>query len=327
MPSANMPEHGPNPLISVALCTFNGAGHLREQLDSLLSQTYQNLEIIAVDDCSSDATVAILREYAQGDPRLRVVVNTANIGFKRNFEFAILQCQGEFIAPCDQDDIWLPIKLSELRTVIGANAMAYCDSELIDADGHSLDKSMSDWWQMGDIRDPMTLVMDNCVSGHAMLFRRDLLLAALPVPDGLFYDWWLAAVAASRGGVVYCAKKLVRYRQHRSNVTNILRNRKSASDKPATGRGLRKVSDIETRLAGLASLPSAQQSSLIEFHRLWLRHATQWCSFRLALFIIAHRRQIFALSKRSTAKQLRKAAMFAFGVRAKRLVKKNKYSL
>jgi glycosyltransferase involved in cell wall biosynthesis len=322
-----MSEHGSNSLISIALCTFNGAGHLREQLDSLLSQTYQNLEIIAVDDCSSDATVAILQAYAQGDTRLRVVVNAANMGFKRNFELAILQCKGAFIAPCDQDDIWLPNKLGELHAAIGANAMAYCDSELIDADGYSLNKAMSDWWRMGDVRDPMMLVMDNCVSGHAMLFRRDLLLTALPVPKGLFYDWWLAAVAASQGGVVYCAQKLVRYRQHHANVTNILRNRKNTSDRPSIGRGLQKVRDIETRLAGLASLPSTRQASLIKFHELWLRHITQWCSFRLALFMIAHLRQIFALSKRSDIKLLQKAATFVFGVRAKRLIKKRKYTL
>jgi len=320
-------ERGSNPLISVALCTFNGAGHLREQLDSLLSQSYPNLEIIAVDDCSSDTTVAILQEYALRDTRLRAVVNAANMGFKRNFEFAISQCHGELIAPCDQDDIWLPSKLDELHAAMGAKAMVYCDSELIDAEGRSLDKAMSDWWRMGDIRDPMMLVMDNCVSGHAMLFRRDLLPDALPVPDGLFYDWWLAAIAASRGGVVYCAKKLVRYRQHRTNVTDILRKRKNASDKPSMGRGMQKVRDIERRLAGLASLPSAQQTSLIEFHGLWLRHTKQWFSFRLALFIIEHRRQIFALSKRSTARQFRRAMTFAFGIRAKRLVKKNKYSL
>jgi glycosyltransferase involved in cell wall biosynthesis len=143
-----MSNHGANPLISIALCTFNGAVHLREQVDSLLAQSYKELEIVAVDDCSTDATRAMLEDYQRRDPRLRVLVNPSNLGFKRNFAFAISQCRGEFIAPCDQDDVWDTAKLDELFATIGSNSLAYCDSELIDAQGRSLDKAMSDWWRM-----------------------------------------------------------------------------------------------------------------------------------------------------------------------------------
>ena len=93
------------PLISVALCTYNGERYLREQLNSLFSQTYSNMEIVAVDDASTDRTVDLLREYERRDARLRVVVNTRNIGFIRNFERAISLCNGVLIAPCDPDDV------------------------------------------------------------------------------------------------------------------------------------------------------------------------------------------------------------------------------
>jgi glycosyltransferase involved in cell wall biosynthesis len=98
-------------LISVALCTYNGARFIRGQLDSLLAQTHRNIEVLAADDASTDDTVSILQEYAERDPRVRVLVNRHNMGFKKNFEQVISSCRGSFIAPCDQDDIWFPEKL------------------------------------------------------------------------------------------------------------------------------------------------------------------------------------------------------------------------
>ncbi len=75
-----------SPLVSVVLGTFNGAHFLEEQLRSVLTQTYTHLEILTIDDGSSDGTVGILREHAARDPRIRVVVNERNLGFIRNFE-------------------------------------------------------------------------------------------------------------------------------------------------------------------------------------------------------------------------------------------------
>ncbi len=209
------------PLISVALCTYNGERYLREQLDSLLAQTYSNMEIVAVDDGSTDRTVEVLREYEQRDARLHVVVNPRNVGVVRNFERAIALCKGTFIAPCDQDDVWLADKLRMLAGYIGQHSIAYCDSEIIDADGRSRGMSMSRFWAMQDLSDPVAFVMENCVSGHAMLFRRNLLDDNPRLPTEVFHDWWLAARAAARGGIVFCPEKLVRYRQHGNNVTDV----------------------------------------------------------------------------------------------------------
>ena len=77
------PSH---PLVSVVLGTYNGEAYLEEQLRSVLAQTYPSFEIIAIDDGSRDHTVAVLREYAARDPRIRVIINERNLGFIRNFE-------------------------------------------------------------------------------------------------------------------------------------------------------------------------------------------------------------------------------------------------
>jgi glycosyltransferase involved in cell wall biosynthesis len=107
------------------------------------------MEIVAVDDASTDRTVDLLREYERRDARLRVVVNTRNIGFIRNFERAISLCNGVLIAPCDQDDVWLIDKLRTLVRAIGHHSMVYSDSELIDAEGRPLGVSMSRFWTIG----------------------------------------------------------------------------------------------------------------------------------------------------------------------------------
>lgn len=313
------------PLISVALCTYNGERYLREQLDSLLAQTYSNMEIVAVDDGSKDRTVELLREYERRDPRLRVIVNPHNIGFTRNFERAIALCNGALIAPCDQDDIWLPDKLRTLARCIGKHSMAYCDSELIDAEGRTLGKSMSQFWTMQDLNDPAALIFANCVSGHAMLFRRDLLDEQSQLPAELFHDWWLAVRAALNGGVVHCPEKLVRYRQHGKNVTDVLRTRRSRAQRPP-GSGMKFFDDTAKRLDYLATLGDPHGAFFSELHRLWLQSATAWFAPGLATFVLRHRQRIYPLRRKHPLSVLRKAASHVFGLRLRRLLKPWKYA-
>lgn len=313
------------PLISIALCTYNGERYLREQLDSLLAQTYSNIEIVVVDDASTDRTVELLREYERRDSRLRVFVNPANLGFVGNFERAITQCKGVFIAPSDQDDIWLHHKLRTLAGCIGAHSMAYCNSELIDADGRALGVSMSQFWAMQDLNDPAALALSNCVSGHAMLFRRELLGAQPKLPSDVFHDWWLAARAAARGGIVYCPEKLVRYRQHGNNVTDILKtHRVRAPRRP--GSRMKTFDDTTKRLSYLAALDAPHSAFFNELHRLWLESEQAWFAPRLASFMWRHRHRIYQLRNRGQLSVLRKSLSHLFGVRLRRLLKPAKYA-
>ena len=293
-------------------------------MDSLLAQSYRNFEIVAVDDGSVDRTRALLQDYARRDARLRVVLNPINLGFRRNFSYAMSLCAGDFIAPCDQDDFWLPDKLRTLLGAIGTHALVYCDSELIDADGRSLGVRMSDRWAMQNIADPVAFVMTNCISGHAMLFRRALLEGAPPGGEEFFHDWWLAALAVSRSGVAYCPQVLVRYRQHDRNVTDVLRVRVERVKRP--GYGWTQFEDAGARMASLAALQDAHHDFFVVWHRLWMRHARAWISWRLAVFMVKHRGRIFALSKRSAANRLRNAAGHVFGLRLRSWLRKAKYA-
>ncbi|MFN8888482.1 MAG: glycosyltransferase, partial [Cyclobacteriaceae bacterium] len=134
-----------SPSVSIVLATYNGEKYLRAQMDSLFAQTYPLLEIIAVDDCSSDSTVAILKEYAAVHPILHIYQNEVNLKHNRTFERGIRLAKGDCIALCDQDDIWLPEKISTLMEQwMPDSLLIHCDSEFIDAEGKSMNRKISD---------------------------------------------------------------------------------------------------------------------------------------------------------------------------------------
>jgi glycosyltransferase involved in cell wall biosynthesis len=210
------------PLISIALCTFNGEKYLRKQLDSLVSQTYPNLEIVAVDDQSTDQTWEILQEYHHRYPKFTCLRNSSNLGLQRNFEKALKHCHGEWIAISDQDDIWDKDKIQKLYDISHGNILVYHDSEFIKENEESMDIFMSEKLNFVRGKNPKPFLLFNCVSGHSMLFHHSLLEKALPFPEVGFYDHWLAFVASHWGNIDFIQEPLVKYRQHSNNVTDVL---------------------------------------------------------------------------------------------------------
>jgi glycosyltransferase involved in cell wall biosynthesis len=316
-------------LVSLVLCTYNGSRFLAEQLDSLLAQTYPHVEIIAVDDASTDDTVAVLERYAARDARIRVVANPANLGFARNFERALSLTRGAFIAPCDQDDIWLPDKIEALLGAIEGHSMAYCDSTLVDERAAPMGHRLSQVVPMRSLDDPLPLAFGNCVSGHAMLFRRSLLKHALPMPPGFFHDWWLATVAAATAGICFCDRSLVLYRQHGGNVTDrrlkemqveagLATAARSDAVRTADKRAdkLRYLRDMELRLKLIGELPGPHQPFATELLELWRAREKQWISWRLWRAMRSNQGRLLALTGMSGKKQARYCADFFWGLRA-----------
>lgn len=203
-----------SPLISVAMSVYNGARYLSEQLDSVLAQRGVALEVIAVDDGSTDDSVAVLRDYARRDARVQVHLNPSNLGPTRSFERAMALGRGELIAPCDQDDRWHPDKLASLLGALGKTDLAYCNSRYIDAQGVANGRCVADDLVMMAGQRPLSFVLVNSVSGHAALLRRSLFDSARPLPPELYYDWTLALFAAARHGIVYVDRPLVEFRRH-----------------------------------------------------------------------------------------------------------------
>lgn len=309
-----------SPLISIAVCTYNGEKFLDDQINSLLSQNWPNFEIVVVDDNSQDMTRVILENFASKDPRVKVHYNSRNLGINKNFSLCMSLCCGEFIAPCDQDDIWHPEKLTKLHEIIGTKTLAYCDSVLIQENGDSMRMRISDRLHMYAGNDPTVFTFWNCISGHAMLFKRSLLEMALPIPEVKFHDWWLAFVAATVGEIAYLNEPLVQYRQHTNSQTDLSRK----GQKKDSGNRRKIFIERGEWICQLSSVSSKDQGFFIELHRLWLLQENQWVSLQLIRHLAKRSKSLLFINKKRSF--LLFAAKNFWGLKAKFFVSPSKYS-
>lgn len=211
------------PLVSIALCTYNTGPFLVPLLTSLLQQTWQNTEIVCCDDKSSDDTVKTLEKFREQYPgKIRFYQNETNLGYIRNFEQCLSLCSGQWIAIADHDDVWMPKKLETLVNAIGDAMLVYSDSLLIDEAGKETGKKISDRFQLHDKPHPNAFAFYDFTWGHTMLLKKELLEYALPIPARMPYDTWLAYTAASISTVRYVDQALTGWRQHDYSFTAIM---------------------------------------------------------------------------------------------------------
>ena len=210
-------------MLSIALATYNGEKYIREQLDSILMQTVTDWELVACDDCSSDGTFRILREYAEKDDRIRVFRNETNLGFRRNFEKAVSLTSGDYVALCDQDDVWYPDHLERLLGIMGDCSLACGNAELVDGAGRSmgvtLDRAQHFRWTEGNYL--YMLLLRGCkFQGASMLLEGEFARKCVPIPDGVYaHDMWFAACACMEDGLRYSTECVTKYRRHGDNET------------------------------------------------------------------------------------------------------------
>jgi glycosyltransferase involved in cell wall biosynthesis len=208
------------PLVSIALCTYNGELYLKEQIDSLIAQSYQNLEIIIFDDCSTDNTVSIIENYQKEYPHIYLFINTENLGFNKNFQQALDKCKGDFIAIADQDDIWELNKVSVMIKNIGNSYLLYHNSKYINNNGTLNGLSIRSHHNFVAGNCAINLLYYNCVAGHTCLINKELLKITPPFPKDFYYDWWFAYTAASIGSINFLNQSLVKHRKHNTSSTS-----------------------------------------------------------------------------------------------------------
>jgi glycosyltransferase involved in cell wall biosynthesis len=204
------------------MATFNGEKYILQQLESIARQTLLPTELVITDDGSTDGTLKIVEDFAGGVPfPVKVIRNLSRLGYADNFLKAASLCQGDLIAFCDQDDIWMEEKLSVC-------VQLFCDPE-VGLVAHSAQTIL----QSGERgrcypHFSRTIVLDHgkCNPfanrpGFAMVIRKDLLgmFDADRRPERLLsHDHWLWFLAASSGKVATLARILTLYRQHEGNV-------------------------------------------------------------------------------------------------------------
>jgi glycosyltransferase involved in cell wall biosynthesis len=210
------------PLVSVALCTYNGSAYLREQLDTILQQTYSHIELVVVDDVSTDDTLSILKEYAAKDHRIQLYVNESNLGFNLNFQKAISLCKGEWIAIADQDDIWDKQKIETMLQLWPGDSKFIFSLSGNFHNNNFEGRTPAPNVYYAPIDDTRKLVFNSPVHGHACMFKKQLFAECTPFPNDIFYDWWMSMVAASYGVVGYIPLTLTWHRVHASNSSRLL---------------------------------------------------------------------------------------------------------
>lgn len=192
-------------------------------------------EIVISDDASTDGTRGIVRAFIGGlsdgsGIQVTLLSNSVSLGVTRNFEQALLACTGEFIALCDQDDIWHSDRLARGIRVLEKNQsvqLVNANAQLIGADGESLGVSLFDALGLSpkERNEPSSpdffrsLLRRNVITGATTIIRRNLLAVATPIPEPWLHDEWLAIIAATLAGsgVGTIAEPLIDYRQHGMN--------------------------------------------------------------------------------------------------------------
>jgi glycosyltransferase involved in cell wall biosynthesis len=282
------------PLVSIAMATYNGASYIAQQLNSLLKQTYPNLEIIVTDDASTDGTLAILENFKNKHDNIKIFNNATNQGITYSFEHSIRNCSGDFIAISDQDDIWELTKIEVLLSAMKNEDVIYSDSELVDKNGQPLNKLISSLVNLGSFKSGVPFLMGICLPGHTMLLQGDFARYILPIPPVIMYDRWISFCAASNNGIKYFDQPLVKYRQHETNYFGVGISRNNKKRKTKNEKYFIKL--LELKACEKAPVKDAATQKIL--HEM-LTLFTQKISLARSLFFFKNRNTLLSIKKKS----------------------------
>ena len=221
-----------NKKVTIVLATYNGEAYLREQLDSILNQSFVDYQLLIGDDCSTDDTVKIIEEYQLKYKNIYLLCNLKSLGHVLNFENLITQVDKGYIALCDQDDIWHKDKLLEainsLESFSDSTIPRLFHSDLLGIDSNNTTLYDSFFLKRGyafsQKRSIDILLGRSGIMGNTMVFNQALKEKILPFPkDLIVHDYWIALVNEFVGKRITSHKSLVKYRIHDSNTSKTLR--------------------------------------------------------------------------------------------------------
>jgi glycosyltransferase, family 2 len=213
------------PKIEILMATYNGETYIREQIDSIINQTYKNWVLLVRDDNSKDNTVSIIEEYEQKDSRIRLLRDKkGNLGFVRNFEELMANSLEDFIMFSDQDDYWIENRIEkyiEIITNLSSEDMKkpllihsnsfICDKEL----NIKKEKFISN---CAEDKEFDIVFFNYIVQGSTALINRKLVNLALPFSSKVtLHDRYLHLLAEFLGKRIFLNQSLMKYRQHDNN--------------------------------------------------------------------------------------------------------------
>lgn len=218
-------------MVLVLLATYNGQNYIRQMVDSVLAQDYENIRIVLSDDGSRDDTVSILKEYAEKEPqKVTHYQSGQRFGCAQKHFMHLLRTfhDAPYIMFCDQDDVWHPDKISKTlqkmkQTERSAHvpAMVHTDLRVVDGELAQIAPSFCAHSNLDGTRLKMhQLLVQNVVTGCTMMVNRplaELACRAFAEDAMLMHDWWLAILASAVGQTGFLDEATIDYRQHGNN--------------------------------------------------------------------------------------------------------------
>lgn len=208
--------------ISIAMAVYNGEKYILEQLESFERQTVKPDEIIITDDKSTDDTIKNLKLFKQrSNLNIKIFVNDQNLGYSSNFNKALSYCTGDLIFLSDQDDVWFPKKIEEMKFLASDNnnLLFMNDAALTNSDLKPVGLTKLEQIKSAG------LGYKEFVMGCCCCIKKEFLSFALPMPESInAHDNWLVEIANSLKVKKVHPKVLQYYRRHDSNESNFIGN-------------------------------------------------------------------------------------------------------
>lgn len=252
----------------ILMATYNGERFVREQLDSLLAQDDDRWHLTVSDDGSTDATPQILDEYVQAHPdKITRHISGKRFGNARDHFFHLMEtCSAPYMLFCDQDDVWYPGKVrATLDALIRTQeahgedtpVLVFTDQTPVDMHLSPIAPSLMRYQQQdASVIDYRRILLQNIVTGCATGINRALALRSARLQnraDTIMHDWWVGAVAAKFGQLVYLNESTMAYRQHGSNSVG-------AKDVGSIGHVMDKLSHLDKLKKAIAQKKKQAQA-------------------------------------------------------------------
>lgn len=214
-------------MVTILLAVYNGEKYLKEQIESLLNQSFSDINIIIRDDGSSDNSVSIINDFCQKHPeKISCISGNSTGSAKKNFATLLDACDDEYIMFCDQDDVWHHDKVEQtLKVMQRAEAenkelpiLVHTDLAVADERLNVISNSFFDFQKISFVMSLPQLLVQNNVTGCTVMINRALKQKCGAIPNEcIMHDWWLALVAEAFGKIDCISKATIYYRQHGGN--------------------------------------------------------------------------------------------------------------
>lgn len=218
-------------MVDILLATYNGAEYLREQIDSLLSQSFNDWRLIIRDDGSTDETLRIIESYVSKYPvKINLVKDNKIVkSAKHNFWSLLEHSDAEYVTFCDQDDIWFSNKIEQSLKAIQLEErknpnfpiLIHTDLTVVGENRSIINTSLYDMQniEVSYFDRVERLLVQNAITGCTMMINRALAEKLKSIPnEAIMHDWWIALHAMIFGKIVYLKDSHILYRQHISNT-------------------------------------------------------------------------------------------------------------